>query len=326
MQVKIQNIKYSSSIDEAVPDILSSDPNKVRQVLINLLENAVKYNGSDGSISLLVSTETMNNSGIIKFEITDTGKGISQNQTTNIFSLDRNYNQSSSNTRVSISLPVSFEICKLLGGQLTVKSQIGKGSKFTFFLKETEQHNEQKPCIHKMKMLNSVSECDVEEKYHAIPSVHIPFAFLIRRTRHSGAGTLSPEISRQRNSIANENKLNIKRITTNPSFLSDTPPMATNSQQEILRKPSGKFSFEKGEGKKDEPKTSSEEIKKVEEAPQVSPPPKNGFLEESIVRPSSVERGSYDKSFGKDYIEYIFYRFRCRCSSHTLRKATTKKT
>ena len=298
MQVKIQNIKYSSTINEDVPVILNSDPNKIRQVLINLLENAVKYNGSDGSISLIVSKSEKNNSSSIKFEIIDTGKGISKNQTSNIFLLDGNYNQSSLNTRVSISLPVSIELCKLLGGKLTVSSQLGKGSKFTFFLKDIE-HNEPKPIMPKLKMLPSMSECDVEEKYHAIPSVHIPFAFNIRKTKNSGGETPNLVTLKERNSISYDIKTEHKRMTSNPSFLCDTPPMATNSQPDMDKKTIGKLFFAKEEAKIYESNGFSEEIKKVEEPPSLSPPVKNNSLEETILRPSSVERNNQDKAFGK---------------------------
>jgi len=123
-----------STIDTDLPDVLIGDEFRVRQVLINLLSNAVKYT-AEGQISLTVSKEEQSGSSYtVIFIVTDTGIGMSEEFLTKIFIpfeqedsyLSRRYEGS------GLGLSISHNLVKLMGGDMTVESKLGEGSKFSF--------------------------------------------------------------------------------------------------------------------------------------------------------------------------------------------------
>ena len=109
--------------------IISTDRGKVVQVLINLLGNAVKYT-EVGEVVLKVS---MFNE-MISFEVIDTGIGISEEEIQVIFEEFRQLNNSSSKRRTGtgLGLAISKKLADILGGSLTVRSELNKGSTFIF--------------------------------------------------------------------------------------------------------------------------------------------------------------------------------------------------
>ncbi|WP_285573576.1 ATP-binding protein [Geothrix limicola] len=112
---------------ERAPESLEADPTKLRQILFNLLSNANKFT-KDGRLSLEVSEAEQ---GIV-FEVTDTGIGMTPAQLGRIFqkfvqaddSIERQYGGT------GLGLVISVELTKLLGGTLTVSSEIGQGTAF----------------------------------------------------------------------------------------------------------------------------------------------------------------------------------------------------
>ncbi|CAN2050580.1 hypothetical protein GMMP1_990002 [Candidatus Magnetomoraceae bacterium gMMP-1] len=118
-----------------LPQNIKTDENKLRQVLINLLGNAVKYT-NDGTIVLWVKPGKKTRNSFpcqLIFEIEDTGTGISPEEISNIFEA---FSQSKSrcwNTEgTGLGLSISREFVRLMGGEITVESEIGKGSVFRF--------------------------------------------------------------------------------------------------------------------------------------------------------------------------------------------------
>ncbi len=112
---------------------LSSDPTKIRQVLLNLLSNAAKFT-TDGRITLRVRTHESQRPPAFDFEITDTGVGISADALEKIFG---EFSQADSSTTrkfggTGLGLAICQSYCRMLGGSIRVESQLGKGS--TFFV------------------------------------------------------------------------------------------------------------------------------------------------------------------------------------------------
>ncbi|QDU63365.1 Autoinducer 2 sensor kinase/phosphatase LuxQ [Planctomycetes bacterium Pan216] len=115
-----------------IPETIWSDPLRLRQILINLLGNAVKFT-SEGQITLGISCFPGTLSGTIRFDVDDTGIGMTDEQLSRIF---RPFSQADSSTTrkyggTGLGLAVSKRLAEMLGGDITVESQIDVGSTFS---------------------------------------------------------------------------------------------------------------------------------------------------------------------------------------------------
>lgn len=109
---------------------IRQDAGKVRQILTNLLSNAIKFTPENGRVSLRASTDQ----DLIIFTVTDTGVGISSEEQEKIF---EKFRQIGDNTLTrehegtGLGLSIVRELCVLLGGEISLKSEPGRGSTFT---------------------------------------------------------------------------------------------------------------------------------------------------------------------------------------------------
>jgi len=115
--------------------IIHIDVMKLRQSLLNLMSNAVKFT-ENGKIELIVSQKTVGINEWISFEVQDTGIGLSEKQLNSLFIA---FSQADSSTTrlyggTGLGLAISRSYCRLLGGDITVKSKKNVGSKFTISL------------------------------------------------------------------------------------------------------------------------------------------------------------------------------------------------
>lgn len=125
-----KSLNFALSIKDRVPENVSVDPLRVRQILINLLENAVKYTNT-GSVSLAVDFYSCKGKQLV-FTVTDTGIGIPKNKIRSMFKpfvQGQNYD-----TRmyggVGLGLSIVHELVRLMKGKITVDSTAGAGSTF----------------------------------------------------------------------------------------------------------------------------------------------------------------------------------------------------
>ncbi len=126
--VGTDSVELVGSVDPAV-DLMFTDDEKLRQILINLLGNAIKFT-DEGEVSLSVLLI----GGRIKFEVTDSGIGISDDALDQIF---EEFHQEETPTRsvgTGLGLTISRRLARLMGGDVTVTSTIGEGSTFTLDL------------------------------------------------------------------------------------------------------------------------------------------------------------------------------------------------
>jgi PAS domain S-box-containing protein len=129
-----KGIELAVDIDSAVPGNLAGDPRRLRQVLINLLDNAIKF-GAAGQVTLRVETEAGAPGGVrLHFQVSDTGIGIPSDKRQMIF--EPFYQVDSSSTRkyggTGLGLAISTQLVTLMGGRLWVESELGVGSTFHF--------------------------------------------------------------------------------------------------------------------------------------------------------------------------------------------------
>ncbi|MEP6767317.1 MAG: ATP-binding protein [Acidobacteriota bacterium] len=110
-----------------------ADPDRLQQILLNLLTNAIKFTPRGGRIRIDVEAEE----GTVLVRVQDTGRGISPDQQDRIFEpfvqLDRSQ-VPAARRGVGLGLPISRELARAMGGDLTVESEVGKGSVFTITL------------------------------------------------------------------------------------------------------------------------------------------------------------------------------------------------
>lgn len=119
-------------IHHELPAALYADPNRIKQILINLLGNAIKYT-SNGNVSLYLNIEKSDNDALFIAEVRDTGPGIHESKLPYLFSKFTNIQESDQRSEISsgLGLHISQEIAKALGGEILVSSMWGKGSTFT---------------------------------------------------------------------------------------------------------------------------------------------------------------------------------------------------
>lgn len=127
---------FNLEIDKAIPDNLIGDPTKLSQIILNLINNALKFtqNGHVSVIAKLYSQE--DDTATIYFEIVDTGIGIPEDKLQSVF---ESFSQGSIEVNrkyggTGLGLTIVKKLIELLGGEIKLKSEVGKGSTFTFKL------------------------------------------------------------------------------------------------------------------------------------------------------------------------------------------------
>jgi len=118
----------------ASPALLRGDPGRLRQILINLIGNAIKFT-AQGEVTLHVTLDNKDNGMvIISFAVKDTGRGIPADKLDILF--DAFTQADSSTTRkfggTGLGLTISKQFCEMMGGRIGVESEEGKGSMFWF--------------------------------------------------------------------------------------------------------------------------------------------------------------------------------------------------
>ena len=130
--------KFSVFFDKEIPHILIGDDQRLTQVITNLISNAVKFTPENGSIQLSVNMLSQENDTIIlKFEVRDTGIGISEEQQSRLFN---SFEQAESSTSrkfggTGLGLSISKHIVELMDGEIWINSALGVGSTFGFTIK-----------------------------------------------------------------------------------------------------------------------------------------------------------------------------------------------
>lgn len=125
------------SIDEQLPSRLLGDDVRLRQILINLMNNAVKYT-EQGKVTLSVEGILQENEVVLNFSVEDTGIGIRQEDIAKLFAeferIEEQRNRHIEGTGLGMS--ITTQLLMLMESQLQVESEYGKGSKFYFTLKQ----------------------------------------------------------------------------------------------------------------------------------------------------------------------------------------------
>ena len=134
-----KNLAYAVVVEDGTPESLRTDKRRLQQVLRNLLANAFKFTES-GEVRLTIGPAELNGRPAVAFAVSDTGIGIPKDKQEIIFEAFRQADGTTSRKYGGTGLGLS--ICKsfasLLRGELTVRSEVGKGSVFTFIVGDYE--------------------------------------------------------------------------------------------------------------------------------------------------------------------------------------------
>lgn len=133
MRFDAKGLAFEVSVNSDIPDNLYGDEVRIRQILVNILTNALKYTDS-GSVKLDVSYEKTNDDSItLIFTSTDTGIGIKEENLSHLFEsfkrIDMKHNRKREGTGLGLSITKSF--IDMMEGHIDVTSEYGKGSVFT---------------------------------------------------------------------------------------------------------------------------------------------------------------------------------------------------
>ena len=140
LKAEEKGIRMIENISEDVPEWVLGDETRITQVIMNLAGNAIKFT-TKGSVTIDVSLKSKEgNKCKVKFSIKDTGIGIPEDKIDKIF---ESFGQASVDTTrkfggTGLGLTISKQLVEMHGGELIVKSEVGKGSDFYFIIDYTE--------------------------------------------------------------------------------------------------------------------------------------------------------------------------------------------
>jgi len=142
-----KGIELAYRIAPGVPDRLLGDDARLRQVLLNLIDNAIKFT-DEGEVIVYVATQSQTEYEVfLHISVVDTGIGIPADKQRSIFGA---YNQAEVTTvrrygGTGLGLAVSAQLVNLMGGRIKIKSQPGQGSRFRFTARFIRQQNRDTP-------------------------------------------------------------------------------------------------------------------------------------------------------------------------------------
>ncbi|OAS24244.1 response regulator [Paenibacillus oryzisoli] len=178
-----KGLKLHFSIHHEVPQVLNGDPFRLNQVLLNLVNNALKFT-DEGEIGITVSVASQDDSGVsLRFEVRDTGIGMTPAQQDLLF---HGFTQADMSTTrkyggTGLGLVISKSIVELMQGKIHVESELGKGSSFIFTVKFEvgSEHLFSAPVASYLKFLRVLLICDDEEMRLVLKSQLEQFQFIV---------------------------------------------------------------------------------------------------------------------------------------------------
>ncbi len=134
-EISKKNLYFDIVLDKnVIPEYVIGDQVRLNQIILNLAGNAVKFTQKGGIKLVIEKKQDTNETVTLSFSVIDTGIGIDQDKLVSIF---QSFNQASSNTTrkyggSGLGLTISKQLIEIQGGKITVNSELGKGSNFSF--------------------------------------------------------------------------------------------------------------------------------------------------------------------------------------------------
>ncbi|MBP0004740.1 MAG: response regulator [Cyanobacteria bacterium SBC] len=199
LKAEAQKIKIQFSISPKTSRFICTDEGKLKQILINLIGNAIKFT-NEGSVSISVSSQSISKIDLdrdllVEFKISDTGVGIAASELDKIFEpFFQGKAGLSHQEGTGLGLSISQKFIQLMGGNISVKSQLGKGTTFTFYiLAKTAENIQAIPQKKAQKVIGIRLDRsphrilivdDLENNRLLIKNLLSPLGFELREARH----------------------------------------------------------------------------------------------------------------------------------------------
>ena len=140
-KAQAKGLELANVVEPGLPTALRGDPGRIRQVLTNLLGNAVKFTDSGEVVLRVGLAEERPDAVVVRFEVSDTGIGMTEEQMGRLF---RSFTQADASTTrryggTGLGLAISKRLVELMGGEIGVDSEPGEGSTFFFTLPLAKQ-------------------------------------------------------------------------------------------------------------------------------------------------------------------------------------------
>jgi signal transduction histidine kinase/CheY-like chemotaxis protein len=135
-----QGLEFSLSLDSELPQVLNFDSVRVRQCVSNLISNAIKFT-REGRVEVVVTSKALpDGEHLVKVRVRDTGVGMDEETASRLF---KPFVQADDSTQrkfggTGLGLSITRSLAELMGGEATVKSEVDRGSEFTFTFKAGE--------------------------------------------------------------------------------------------------------------------------------------------------------------------------------------------
>jgi two-component system sensor histidine kinase/response regulator len=148
---QVKGLELISVFDSSVPAVVRGDPGRMRQVLTNLVGNAIKFTQTGEIVVRVNEVDVRGADTVIRFEVSDTGDGIAPNKLDLIFQpfVQADTSDSRKYGGTGLGLAISSQLVALMGGVCGVSSQPGAGSKFWFTI-----------CVRAVKKTNNLTAVD----------------------------------------------------------------------------------------------------------------------------------------------------------------------
>lgn len=182
-------IELIYNVDENIPAVLLGDEHRLRQIIINLVNNAIKFTDK-GHVKLSVESKFMGDDRVeLLFEVEDTGMGIKEEELPKLFGsfqqLDVKKNHSKEGSGLGLS--ISKQLVELMGGNIGVRSEYGVGSTFYFVIPQTVVANSLDELADK-----NLEDCDADEGKFIAPNADILLVDDNEMNRKVGLALLEP--------------------------------------------------------------------------------------------------------------------------------------
>jgi len=177
MRIGNKPVEFVLKISETLPRKMFGDELRIKQILNNILSNAIKYT-DQGSITFEIGSVIENDVFKIVFTIVDTGQGMSDEQLKSLYEeysmFNREANRSTEGTGLGMSITKS--LIEMMDGEITVKSELGKGSIFTVHLVQQPVGDDQigrelAESLQDLKLTSKIQRAKLDREYMPYGSV-----------------------------------------------------------------------------------------------------------------------------------------------------------